>query len=332
MKRVNGLFEKLITFDNLHGAYKKAFKGSPHSLEAKRFTFFLEGELLKLKEEVVSGRYKTGGFQHYKIFDPKERLISVAPFRDRVLHHAVVKILEPVFEPVFIHDSYATRKGKGTHAAIKRAQAYLRQSCFYLKADIKKHFENMDHDVLLDIVSRKIKDHRLFDLINTIIRGVPWEKGLPIGNLTSQFFANVYLDRLDHYVKEVLRVKRYVRYMDDMVFLHDDVSFLKDVWHQIEDYLKNQLKLELKLGGTYINKRSNGISFLGARIFPNQLRVKPSSLKRGLKKFQEQRAEFESGRLPLANYVSCLTSISGHLDFFNSYRLRCKTGQALNWF
>jgi retron-type reverse transcriptase len=288
--------------------------------------------LLRLKEEIIGGTYRTGGFQHYKIYDPKERLISVAPFRDRVVHHALVSVLEPVYESVFIHDSYATRKGKGTHAAIKRAQAFLRQSRYYLKADIKKHFENMDHDVLLSTVSRKIKDRRLLDLTSTIIRGVPWEKGLPIGNLTSQFFANVYLDRLDHYVKEVLGVKRYIRYMDDMVFLDNDLSFLKNVWRESESFLNAQLKLEFKEKATYINQRCNGITFLGARIFPNQLRLKPASLRRALKKHNEQTVAFETGRLPLANYISCLSSISGHLCFFNSYRLRCKTGQASNWF
>ncbi len=332
MKRVNHLFTKITDFKNLYQAYKKAIKGSPHSWEAKHFTFFLEKELLLLQQDLVSGVYRTGGFKHYRIYDPKERLISVAPFRDRVVHHAIVRVLEPVYEPVFIFDSYATRKNKGTHAAILRVQQFLRHTKYYLKADIKKHFENMDHDLLLDILGKKIKDKDCLHLIKTVIKGVPWSKGLPIGNLTSQFFANVYLDRLDHFIKEDLRFKKYVRYMDDMVCLADSVDELKKIREEMDSFLGETLRLELKPGGVYINKRSNGISFLGARIFPNQIRIKPSCFKRSMKKLGEKTREYQRGELNCNNYVSGLNSIVGHLDFYNSYRLRLKTGHANNWF
>jgi len=251
MKRVNGLFTQITDFQNLYLAFKKALRGSPHTLEAKQFTFFMEEELLALQSELLATSYRTGEFRHYIINDPKKRLISVAPFRDRVVHHAVVRILEPVYEPVFIYDSYATRKNKGTHAAIIRTQQLLKNAAYYLKTDIRKHFENMDHDVLMRILEQKIKDRKCLQLINTIIKGVPWEKGLPIGNLTSQFFANVYLNPVDHYIKEVLKVKKYVRYMDDMVFLSDSKNFLKTVQNKVDHYLEKQLKLKLKKSAVY---------------------------------------------------------------------------------
>jgi RNA-directed DNA polymerase len=332
MKRVNGLFIKIIDFQNLYSAYKKAIKGSPHSWEAKRFSFFLEKELLQLRNELLSNTYHPGTFKHYKIYDPKERLISVAPFRDRVVHHAIVKILEPIYESVFIFDSYATRKKKGTHAAILRVQRYLRNSKYYLKADIKKHFENMDHEILLDILTRKVKDKACLALIRTVIKGVPWNKGLPIGNLTSQFFANVYLDQFDHYIKEDLGVKKYVRYMDDMVFLSDSIDDLREIRKNMDQFLVGKLKLELKPGAVYINKQSNGISFLGARIFPEQIRIKPSCLRRCIKKLDIKAIEYQNGKINSINYSASLNSIIGHLDFFNTYQLRLNLGYANNWF
>ena len=332
MKRINHLFDQMADFRNLHLAYKKAIKGSPHSREAKRFSFFLEKELLELRDELLSETYCPGPFTHYRIHDPKERLISVAPFRDRVVHHAIVGLLEPVYEPVFIYDSYATRKNKGTHAAVLKVQQFLRSAKFYLKADIRKHFENMDHNILMNILEQKIKDRTFLKLIRTVITAVPWHKGLPIGNLTSQFFANVYLDRLDHFVKEKLRYKKYVRYMDDMVFLNDSINDLKEIQHKIDQFLSEDLKLELKPGGVYINKRSNGISFLGARIFPRQIRIKPSCFRRSMGKLKEKTVEFRKGTLSSANYSASLHSIMGHLDFFDSYRLRLATGYANNWF
>ncbi|MBT4526185.1 MAG: RNA-directed DNA polymerase (Reverse transcriptase) [Deltaproteobacteria bacterium] len=332
MKRVNHLFEKIVTFENLYLAFKKASKGSPNSLEAKAFCFHLEPELIDLKNDLISSSYQPGAFHHYTIHDPKERLISVAPFRDRVVHHALVNILEPVFEPAFIFDSYATRKNKGTHAAIKRTQQFLRLNRYYLRADIKKHFESMDHDILLNLVTRKVKDKKTLQLIRKIIKGVPWEKGLPIGNLTSQFLANVYLNQLDHYIKEQLKVRYYVRYMDDMVFLSNDKVFLKQIKQVISQYLENKLKLTLKTKATYINKRSNGIGFLGARIFPHFLRVKSASFKRGIKRLNQVSNQYKNRKILIVNYTSSLSSIMGHLDFFNSYQLRLKTGQANNWF
>ena len=200
---------------------------------------------------------------------------------------------------------------------------------FVFKADIEHYFDTVDHDVLIEILKRKIKDRKMLWLLETIIRAAPLAKGLPIGNLTSQFLANVYLDPLDHYIKDHLKVKHYVRYMDDIVVLAKDSDYLKETRDLIRRFLNEQLKLQFKEKAVYINRRSNGIGFAGARIFPNYLRVKKASLKRGLRKFKQRREEYASGKLSEERYSASMASIIGHLEFFGSYRLRCSCGQAL---
>ncbi len=289
------------------------------------FHFHMEEELLKLQRELRKKSYKPGQYRHFKIYDPKERTISVAPFRDRVVHHSIINIIEPIYEKTFIYDSYATRKDKGTHKAILRTQAFLRNNKWFLKADIKKYFESVDHALLIEIVKRRIKDKDTIELLEAIIRnGGKEDKGLPIGNLTSQFLANVFLDPFDHCIKEQLMVKCYVRYMDDFVILSDDKGFLKDIRLGIDDYLTNHLGLKLNTNVVMINQRANGLSFLGSRIYPNLLRIKKESLKRCMGKMQQKIKEWESGHIPEQHLLMSLNSINGYLSFFDSYMLRRK--------
>ena len=331
MKRHRNLFDRVVTFENLLRSFKRAYRGCSKSLEAKVFDFHLEPELLALKAELESGTYRPGGFRTFRIHDPKERTISVAPFRDRVVHHAVVGVLEPIYERVFIHDSYATRKGKGTHKAIARVQRFLHTHRWYARADIRHFFETVNHDVLLSIVTRKIKDPQVMELLDVIIRAVPTPTGLPIGNLTSQFFANVYLDPLDHHLKDHLGVKRYVRYMDDLVFLSNDPEELKGWLKQVEGFVRDRLRLELKAKAVYINRRENGIGFLGARIFPKHLRVKRTNLKRCLDRFQGRVMEFGDGKITEDEFTASQTSVLGHLDIYNTHHLKKSLGQATSF-
>lgn len=193
MQRVGNLKENLLSFENLYFAYKKAFK-STKNYSSYKFTFNLDRELLKLQNELAKGIYIPGDYRYFKIFDPKEREISVAEFRDRVVHHSLVNIFEPIYEKRFIYDSYATRKNKGTHKAISRAQTFLLKNHWFLKMDIRKYFNSINHEILNKILAGKIKDMFILDLCEKIIRkGGDGKTGLPIGNLTSQFFANVYL-------------------------------------------------------------------------------------------------------------------------------------------
>jgi hypothetical protein len=309
-------------------AFLKAYRGSGKTDEACRFCFHLENELFLLKEEIEEGDYQPAPYRYFKVYDPKERVISVARFRDRVVHHAIVGVLEPIFEPVFIYDSYATRKGKGTHRAVKRSQSFLRKYPYYLKMDIDKYFDNIDHQILLDLIQRKVKDKRALELMARIIknsdvsRGIAAGRGLPIGNLTSQFFANVYLNPLDHFLKDTLGEKAYIRYMDDMVIFSDSRDHLKIVLKKIDDFLADNLKLKLKEKATLINTGLHGLPFLGYRVFPKLIRVKKDNLKRIGKRLLRRLDKFHSGIITEDELAMSVRSWFEFVGFADSLSLR----------
>jgi len=326
MKRVGYLFEQISSFGNLHAAYIKAMRGSGKTEEACRFTFHLEQELLQLKRELENRVYHPAAYRYFQIHDPKERTISVAPFRDRVVHHALIRVIEPVFEKSFIFDSYATRKGKGSHAAVKRAQVFLRKNAWYLKMDMEKYFDSIDHAILLRLIGRKIKDQAVMELTTRIVansdqsRGLAAGKGLPIGNLTSQFFANVYLDPLDHFVKDNLGIKGYVRYMDDVVIFSESKNELKTVLSAVTAKIAEGLQLRLKDKATFLNTPLHGLPFLGFRIFPEMLRIKRENIKRFQKGFDAKVAAWQKGRISEEDLAASVQSMYAYLGFANNYQ------------
>jgi len=328
MKRHGYLFGKVCDYFHLYHAFLRAFRGSGKTDEACRFCFHLENELLLLKDAIKEGTYEPATYRYFKIYDPKERVISVASFRDRVVHHAVVGILEPLFEPAFIYDSYATRKGKGSHRAVIRAQTFLKKHPYYLKMDIDKYFDSIDHQILLNLIHRKVKDNSVLTLLMRIIknsdisRGLAQGKGLPIGNLTSQFFANVYLNPLDHFLKDTLGEKAYVRYMDDMVIFSDSRDHLKIVLKKIDDFLTDHLKLKLKERATLINTGLHGLPFLGYRVFPNLIRVKRENLKRIGKRLLKRLDKCHSGVITEEELAMSVRSWFEFVGFADSLSLR----------
>ena len=234
MKRYGNLWDEVVSHENLLRAYRNARRGKRGHRRVERFEFRRESELARLREELLAGTYLPGGYRTFMLYDTKARMISAAPFRDRIVHHALCNVLEPIFERSFIHDSYASRKGKGTHAALRRYQQFARQNAYVLKCDVRKFFPSIDHQILKDRIARKIKDEDVLALAGSIIDNsneqvsVPGHfpgddlftqldrrRGLPIGNQTSQFFGNVYLDALDHFIKEDLGCPGYIRYVDD---------------------------------------------------------------------------------------------------------------------
>ncbi len=317
MKRINNLFNSITSYENLLIASRLAMKGSGKTAATCKYFYHWETEILQLQTELLNGIYRPGSYRYFIIYDPKERVIAVAPFRDRVVHHAVVRILTPIYERVFIHDSYATRPCKGTHAAIKRAQKFIRQWPWYLKADIEKYFNNVDHEILLGIIERKIKDRQLLKLLDRIIRNTPTSGiGIPIGNLTSQFLANVYLDPLDHKIKDQIGVKGYLRYMDDFVLFGYSKKELLDLKCSVDHFLSERLRLCLKSNSTWLNRSSHGLSFLGMRIFPRFIRVKPENRKRSLKRMSNIVKKWEIGEIEEERMAKSLASIVGHLRYF----------------
>ena len=325
MRRIGGLFDGVVSYANLYRAYRKALLGARKNEEQARFYYNLESELVTLRRELVDETYIPGPYRYFMIHDPKEREIAIAPFRDRVVHHAIVNVLEPIYERRFIYDSYATRKGKGTLAAIRRAQSFLQESRYYIKLDISKYFASIDRNTLLEILKRKLKDARLLELITRIVWNPPDEdRGLPIGNMTSQFFANVYLDPFDHFVKETLKQRHYIRYMDDFVDFTNDRESIPDLLAQMKAYLKDRLGLKVKETGVVINTPLHGLGFLGVRIFPSTIRIHRKNLSRCLRKIKLKEREYSKGHIDEERLVRSVNSIVAHMSQFNTLTLRRK--------
>lgn len=247
------------------------------------FSANLEEELITLQNELIWGAYRTGRYRRFAVYEPKTREIAALPFRDRVLHHALCNIIEPLFEKKFVRDSYACRAGKGTHAGSVRLVEFMRRAqrkwgkVYCLKADIAKYFPSIDHEVLKNIIERTIRCKKTLCLIEGIIDSNGGERGLPIGNLTSQLFANVYLNELDHLIKEEMKVKFYVRYMDDFVILHNDKRQLHQWKTEIEDFLKYKLRLDLN-SKTSIFPVSRGVDFIGYRTWATHKLLRKRSI------------------------------------------------------
>ena len=286
--------------------------------------FNLENEIIKLLYDLQNFKYKPQSYKYFNIYEPKERIISIAAFRDRVVHHAIVNILEPIYEPLFIFHSYATRKNKGTHKAVFTAQKYLKKNYFFLKCDIRKYFYSIEHQILITILERKIKDTDFMNLMKLIIKNAGENIGLPIGNLTSQFFANIYLNDFDHYVKRVLKEKFYVRYMDDFVVFSNNRQHLKKVLIAIRKYIAVNLHLQLKEKAVLINTALHGLSFLGTRIFPNTIRIKQENYKRCIKKLNYKYYLYSNKKISQEEFLQTANSIFAHIRNYNTRNLRLK--------
>jgi len=300
LKRYGNLYEEIVSFENLLLASKKAFRGKRDRPKVAEFYFELEKELIHLREELLNKTYEPRLLRTFLIYEPKEREIGASDFRDRVVHHAVCNVIEPIFERSFIYHSYACREGKGTHRAIKDAQCFSRKYRYFLKCDIRKYFASIDHKILKLILAKKFKDPDLLRLLYIIISSSgpdSNEKGLPIGSLTSQHFANLYLDVFDHYIKDSLRIKAYLRYMDDFILFSDEKPELHFLYVKMKNFLGSELQLQLKENATVLAPVTDGVPFLGFRIFPNMIRLKRENKKRALKKIKLVNKAFCSGKL-----------------------------------
>jgi retron-type reverse transcriptase len=314
MKRHDNLWPKLTSFAHLFRAAHKASRGKLSRPDVARFHLDLERELVLLRQELTDRTWQPGAYRTFTIREPKPRLISAAPYRDRVVHHALVGVLEPIFERSFLFDSYACRTGKGTHAAVRRCQHFARRHAYAWKADIRKFFPSLDHVILESRLAQKIKDQGVLWLAGRIIAASnPQEpvqawfpgddlftpsqrrRGLPIGNQTSQFFANVYLDPLDHFVKDRLRASGYVRYVDDFVAFADDRRELARLREQVAEFLAG-LRLLLHPTKNAIFPTRQGIRFLGYRVNRSHVELVPENVwrfRRRLRRLQRLYAQHQ---------------------------------------
>lgn len=326
MKRTGHLFDAIIAFPNLWLAAHKAWRGKKDKARIADFYFHLERELLTLQDELITGSYQPRPYHVFEVTDPKRREIAAADFRDRVVHHALVNVLDPLFERRLIHDTYACRVGKGTHAAAQRAQTFSRRWPFFLKCDIRKYFQSVDYAILTALLMRIIKDPRVLDLLALIIAhpvpGHPPGKGIPIGNLTSQHFANLYLGEMDHFIKERLWVPGYLRYMDDFLCFGETKSFLHGVHFEIRRFLNEHLILELKERVTLLAPVEEGIPFLGFRVFPGTIRLGRKGLSRFRRKLHVRETAFQQGEIEEGLLSRSVTSMIGHMVHADTLALR----------
>ncbi len=275
---VHGIwFEKVISIENLCAAWREFTRGKRWKSDVLSFGMNIEEEIISLHQALEQGTYTHGPYTHFTVSDPKPRAIHKASVRDRLLHHAIHRIIEPWFERRFIYDTYASRSGKGTHAAVKRFEWLAWKLCrnrtrtvWVLQCDVKKFFASVDHATLKGRLERVIHDDLLMKLLSNGIESfeVSPGKGIPLGNLTSQLYANVYLDQLDQYIKRVLRVPAYLRYADDMLLAHTDREVLLSWYVRIERFLITECKLVLHPHKTTLRPWHQGIDFLGYVSFP----------------------------------------------------------------
>lgn len=340
MKSYTQLFDPICSFENLYLASKKAEKGKRFRHEVAAFNARREENLLAIQNLLHAGQYPFGHFRTIKIVQPKPRLISAADYRDRVVHHALINIVGPLFERKFIRDSYANQKGKGTHAALDRCTYYARRYRYVWQLDMRKYFPSLDHQILLAEISRTIRCPRTLALITQIIDTsnpqepadcyfpgddlfTPFErrKGLPLGNLTSQFFANVYLNAFDHFVKEELRLPGYLRYVDDALGFSDDKNQLRHARARSQNFL-DHWRLLLHPHKNLIYPINHGIPFLGFRVFPHCRLLLKSSVKRARQKLNALRRGYRTGNIPREKINAAVQAWLGHAQHGDTWGLR----------
>lgn len=347
MQRINHLWPQITSFANLYEAARKAQRGKRQRENVLAFNFRLEDELLQLQDELLTQTYQPGPYRTFQIVEPKKRLISAAPYRDRIVHHALCNVIAPVFERSFIADTYANRVGFGTHRALRRFETFARSSRYVLQCDIRKYFPSIDHEILKQIVRRKVKCRPTLWLIDTIIDAsneqeavtnffagddlfTPHERrhGLPIGNLTSQFFANVYLDGFDHFVQRELRCGKYLRYVDDFALFSDDRDELAQARQALEAQL-GRLRLRIHPVKSQLFETRHGPSFVGFRVLPDRTRVSNANLRRARPRLRRLQAAYQRGEISLPAVTQSVRSWAGHLMQGDTWRLRTRVFSTL---
>ena len=340
MKRLGNLWTEITSFENLLTAAKKAQKAKRFRDNVLEFNYNLESNLFKLQSQLKSKTYEPGKYRSFRIYDPKPRLISAAPYRDRIVHHALCNIIVPPLEKSFIHDSYANREGFGSHRALRRFTKFCRSSRFILQCDIKKYFPSINHHILKQQIRRKIKCKDTLWLIDKIIdcsneqeevidyfpndyllTPLQQKKGLPIGNLSSQFFSNFYLNDFDHFIKEKLKVKKYVRYVDDFSLFSDEREFLQFARREIEKYLE-KLRLKIHPIKSQLFATKKGANFVGFRVLPDRIRVRNHNLKKARKRFTDLEYDYLYGQISLEKLRERIQSWVAHLKHADTYQLR----------
>ena len=309
MRRAGQLFDQIVDRGNLRLAYWKAARGKRDRTETRDFEAELEPRLQEMRSGLLAGTFPVGRFQQFVIHDPKERVITAPCFEERVLHHAIMNVCEPVFERRLIDDTFACRVGRGRNAALRRAQHFAQGHAYFLKLDIRKYFDSISHARLMESLGVVFKDARLLDWFGRIIHTYRGHhgQGLPIGSLMSQQFANLYLGRFDRYIKETLRVRGYVRYMDDLAIWGDSSQSVRSLTADCAVFLQDELSLEAK--PPVVNRTGHGMDFLGCRIFPQRMELNRQSRVRFQRKLRLLEMYRETGAMAEQQIQQRMTSL-----------------------
>lgn len=326
--RFRHTYEDIISIENLLTAWREFLRGKRKRKDVSKFSLHLMDNMIGLHQELATKTYQHGQYQAFKINDPKQRQIHKAGVPDRLVHHAIYRILYPYFDRKFIFDSYSCRRNKGTHRALNRLRQFVRKvsknntrTAWVLKCDIRKFFASIDHKILISILDRHLKDPDAVWLLKKVINSFHTDeakgKGLPLGNLTSQLLVNIYLNELDQFVKRSLKAKYYIRYADDFVTLGNNKRRLENIIPLISSFLETKLKLKLHQKKLFIKTLNSGIDFLGWVHFPHHRVLRTSTKRRMFKKLAETRTK------------ESLVSYLGLLSHGDTYKLVIKVIQML---
>ena len=322
MKTAKNIYPLIYDFGNLERAFFKARRCKRYSKDALKFSRHRQEQLGRLQDGLRAGTYKQGPYKTFVIHEPKERVISALPFYDRVAQHALNFIIEPYFERRYYYHSYACRKGKGSHRAAKQLQTWIYEQTYNgkklyaLKADIHHYFASIDHEILKALLRRIFADKESLALLDQIIDSTPGGKGLPVGNLTSQAFANLYLTELDNFVKRELKARFYIRYMDDFVILSDDPKELAAWLEAITRYLDESLALSLN-PKTAILYCGNGVNFVGYRVYSDHMKLS----KRSVRNMRRRIIAFRRGEITEERLDKAVTSWEDHAKHADTFHI-----------
>jgi len=326
-------YEDIISVENLLEAWKEFVRGKRNRRDVQEYQFRLMDNILELHESLSNHAYRHGPYQAFAIHDPKPRSIHKASVRDRLLHHAIYRVLYPFFDKTFIADSYSCRKGKGTHKALNRFREFSHivsknntKTCWVLKCDIRKFFANIDQKTLISVLTGYISDVHILNLLNEVIRSFPPPStidrsivlmGLPLGNLTSQLLVNIYMNEFDQFAKHKLKAQYYIRYADDFVVLSENRSWLEPLIPEIREFLHTQLKLELHPDKLSIETLASGVDFLGWVHFPSHRLLRTATKRRMFRRLEESTSP------------ETLNSYLGLLRHGNTYRIKKRLPEAI---
>ena len=333
MRRAECLYEQIYQFENILSAAYQCRKGESKKQSTLDFFDNLEENVIQIQNELMWNEFTVSPYHHFFVFEPKRRLISAPTFYDRVVHRAIYNIIEPMCDKTYIYDSYACRRNKGAHKGADRAQAMIRKverkhgKAYVFKADIYRYFSSIDHETLKRLVAIKIKCTRTQALLNYIIDHSPSDGdgvGIPLGNLTSQVFANIYLNELDRFMKHTLKVKNYCRYMDDFVVISGDKKELHRIRNLTEELVNSELKLKFNSKTQVFpigKKNGRALDFLGYRMYGDHRLLRKSSVKRIKRKITKYRKLYSAGELSVSCVGKKIQSWIGHASHANSFSL-----------